>query len=161
MFGNVNTKVDVARAFLEAVQLEISTTGFYEDRYAAELQAHSCLSQALIVQEKFWSYKARVRWLPDFHRNTNYFHNLANIRRARNFISSLRTGPSLQDDVHVVRSHVVEHFSIAFTDDGTTMDTGLVSRLIPSLVMDFENASLLAIPTFEEVKNYHFFFHGP
>ncbi|KAM1513004.1 hypothetical protein COP2_025209 [Malus domestica] len=70
---HVNAKVDAARASLEAIQLEISTGGFSEDRYAAEIQAHSCLSQALIVQEKFWSDKARVRWLCDVYRNPNYF----------------------------------------------------------------------------------------
>ncbi|KAM1369989.1 hypothetical protein ACFX15_039762 [Malus domestica] len=143
VFGNVNAKVDAARASLEAKQLEISTRGFSEDRYAVEIQAHSCLSQALIVQEKFWSDKARIRWLRDVDRNTKCIHNLAKTRRAKNFISSLRIGPSLEDDVHVV-----EHFSIAFIDDGSTMDTSLVSRLIPSLVTDSENASLLAIPTF-------------
>ncbi|KAM1059962.1 hypothetical protein ACFX15_023986 [Malus domestica] len=73
VFGKVNAKVDAARASLEAIQLEISTGGFSEDRYAAEIQAHSCLSQALIVQEKFWSDKARVRWLRDVDRNPSYF----------------------------------------------------------------------------------------
>ncbi|KAM5549757.1 hypothetical protein ABKV19_000925 [Rosa sericea] len=156
VFGNVHTTVDSARTALEKIQLAISLDGFTEARHVAELLAQDALSNALLVQEKFWAEKARVRWVREGDRNSCYFHTLAKIRRARSSITSLRIGNDLVDDVNILRDHVVQHFTSAFSDDGNIDDTGLVENLIPSMVSDSENCSLLAIPSAEDVKNVVF-----
>ncbi|XP_062014240.1 uncharacterized protein LOC133730715 [Rosa rugosa] len=123
VFGNVHTAVDSARAALEKIQLAISLDGFTEVRRVEELLAQDALSHALLVQEKFWAEKARVRWAREGDRNTGYFHTLAKIRRARSSITSLRIGNDLVDDVNILRDHVVQHFTSAFSDDGNIADT--------------------------------------
>ncbi|KAL6206762.1 hypothetical protein ACLB2K_024009 [Fragaria x ananassa] len=125
-FGNVNLAVDLARAKLEMIQLDISTNGFTKAQYKQEVEAHNALAGALLVQDQFWSTKAREKWVYDGDRNT--------------------------DDVNILREHVVDHFTKAFTDDGSSMDTGLVSKLIPSLVSVEDNDILTVIPSFEEIK---------
>lgn len=60
------------------------------------------------------------------------------------------------DDPSILRSHIVDHFTMAFTDDGITCDTGLVERFIPSLVSESENSSLLAIPSSQTIKDVVF-----
>ena len=156
VFGNVHIAVDSARAALEKIQLAISLDGFTDVRHVEELLAQDALSNALLVQEKFWAEKARVRWVREGDRNTGYFHTLAKIRRARSSITSLRIGNDLVDDVNILRDHVVQHFTSAFSDDGNIADTGLVENIIPSMVSDSENGSLLAIPSAEDVKNVVF-----
>ncbi|KAL6204735.1 hypothetical protein ACLB2K_022002 [Fragaria x ananassa] len=98
-FGNVNLAVDLARAKLEMIQLDISTNGFTEAQYKQEVEAHNALAGALLVQDQFWFTKAREKWVYDGDRNT-----------------------------------------------------GLVSKLIPSLVSVEDNDILTVIPSFEEIK---------
>ncbi|XP_004306169.1 PREDICTED: uncharacterized protein LOC101307720 [Fragaria vesca subsp. vesca] len=156
VFGNIHTNVDNARAVLEKIQLAISLEGLTEARRVEELLAHDGLTNVLSIQENFWADKVRVRWVKEGDRNTSYFHTLAKIRRARSFITSLCIGNDLVDDVNILRSHVVEHFTTAFMDDGNIRETGLVENVIPSVVSYSENDSLLAIPTADEVKNVVF-----
>ncbi|XP_061999298.1 uncharacterized protein LOC133716631 [Rosa rugosa] len=59
VFGNVHTAVDSARTALEQIQLAISLDGFTEAPHVEELLAQDALSNALLVQEKFWAEKAR------------------------------------------------------------------------------------------------------
>ncbi|KAL6224666.1 hypothetical protein ACLB2K_003521 [Fragaria x ananassa] len=153
IFGNVHTAVDKTRTALENIQLAISRDGFTDARHSEELTAHDALSNALLVQENFWADKAKVRWVKEGDRNTGYFHTLAKIRRSRSFITSLRVGDDLVEDVNSLRDHVVRHFTTAFSDDGNIGDTGLVENIIPSLVSYSENCCLLAIPSVEEIKN--------
>ncbi|KAL6205681.1 hypothetical protein ACLB2K_022935 [Fragaria x ananassa] len=108
------------------IQLDISTNGFTEAQYKQEVEAHNALASALLFQDQFWSTKAREKWVYDGDRNT--------------------------DDVNILREHVVDHFTKAFTDDGSSMDTGLVSKLIHSLVSVEDNDILTVIPSFEEIK---------
>ncbi|XP_062011846.1 uncharacterized protein LOC133728442 [Rosa rugosa] len=156
VFGNVHTAVDSARAAFQKIQLAISLDLFTKVRHVEELLAQDALSNALLVQEKFWAEKARVRWVREGDRNTSYFHTLAKIRRARSSVTSLRIGNDLVDDVNILRDHVVQHFTSAFSDDENIDDTGLVENIIPSMVSDSENGSLLAIPSTEDVKGVVF-----
>ncbi|KAK9930542.1 hypothetical protein M0R45_027578 [Rubus argutus] len=152
VFGNVDLVVDLARISLEKIQLDISEAGFTDDRHNKEIEAHNVLANALLIQDQFWSSKAREKWVRDGDRNTGYYQRIAKIRRAQSFISHLRIGSNLQTDVSLLRQHVVDYFTKAFTNDGCSVDTGLVSKLIPSLVTVAENDCLTATPTPDEIK---------
>lgn len=81
MFRQFHATVDRAREALKKIQQTISLEGFSEARYAEEICANETLSQALLVQEKSWVTKAKIKWDTQGDRNTNYFHTLAKIRR--------------------------------------------------------------------------------
>ena len=50
------------------------------------------LKEAYKREEVYWGQKARVRWLKEGDKNTNYFHASVVERRRRNNISSLKKG---------------------------------------------------------------------
>ncbi|KAK9912795.1 hypothetical protein M0R45_036636 [Rubus argutus] len=152
VFGNVDLNVDLARANLEEIQLDISLNGITEDCSKKEVEAHNVLAKALLIQNHFWSSKAREKWVRDGDRNTGYFQRIAKIRRARSFLSHLRIGTDIQTYLNFLRQHVVDHFTTAFSDDGSSVDTGLVSNLIPCLVSVAENDSLTIVPSPDEIK---------
>lgn len=51
VFGNVDRTVDLARTSLERIQLDISRTGFTDDRHNKEMEAHNVLANALLIQD--------------------------------------------------------------------------------------------------------------
>lgn len=55
------------------------------------------------------------------------------------------------EDINSLRSHDVDNFSITFTDDQSTTDIGLISRLISPMVSSSQSDLLLAVSTFDEV----------
>ncbi|KAK9941699.1 hypothetical protein M0R45_007395 [Rubus argutus] len=95
--------------------------------------------------------KSRVRWLIDGERNTSFLHNMVKICRLNKTISSLSVGDSVLDDHEAIADHFVQHFEALFTRNPDIIDTGLVERVIPSLVTSEENSSLLKIPSSLEV----------
>lgn len=68
----------------------------------------------------------------------------------------MQIGSNLVENVDSLRSHVVDHFSTTFFNDGSTTNIGMVSRLISLMVSAYENNSLLAVLTFDEVRSIAF-----
>ncbi|XP_071939195.1 uncharacterized protein [Coffea arabica] len=54
-----------------------------EQRRSELHHARARLRRALVVKESFWRQNARVKWLSDGDRNTNYFHSLVTERRRK------------------------------------------------------------------------------
>ncbi|XP_062028531.1 uncharacterized protein LOC133744441 [Rosa rugosa] len=65
--------------------------------------------------------------------------------------SELQANLSESYDPLAIQNHIVEYYSDLFANPADTHDTGLISRVIPSMVTDDENVSLMAFPSSEEI----------
>lgn len=149
--GDVHSRVSVSRAVLDAIQSEISVLGPSEERFTREDAAHAKYLFDLSLQSTLLRDKSRVRWLDDGDRNSSFFHNMVKIRRLNKTISSLSVGNSVLHGQAAIATHFVQHFEQSFARNENIIDTGLVGRVIPSLVTAEENNSLTIIPTSQEV----------
>lgn len=78
--------------------------------------------------------------------NTSFLHNMVQLRRLNKSISSLTLDKTVLSDQASIVAHVIQHFEHSFTQDNHIIDTRFVERVIPSLVLEEENCTLLAIP---------------
>lgn len=76
---------------------------------------------------------------------------MVKVRSLNKSIATLTVNQTVLTDQASIAAQVVQHFEGSFTHDPHIIDTGLVERVIPNLVTEEENLSLLAIPTWEEV----------
>ena len=114
-----------------------------------EAQVH--VNNALASQEKFYCDKSRVNWLSDGDRNTSFFHAMVKIRTLKQSLSVLRDGNRIIEDPNEISSHILSYFQGMFKADPNVVDTGLVDRIIPRLVSDDENTTLIAMPSSDEI----------
>lgn len=152
VFGDVHRRVDTDLADLVSLQHDISISGGSDADYAKECELQANLSESLRLQELFWKEKSRLRWLSEGDRNTRFFHTICRARRTRSSITLLRDGNQVFQDPLAVQNHIVDYYTKLFTNHADYIDTGLIGRVIPSLVTDAENGSLTAIPSSEEIS---------
>ncbi|KAK8677575.1 hypothetical protein V6N13_143106 [Hibiscus sabdariffa] len=94
-------------------------------------------------EEVFWEQRARVNWLRNGDRNTQFFHSCASHRRRVNRIDSL-----LDDDGEAVygddalNALATDYFASLFTTQGSASDTSILDE-IPSLRSNKEDYSVL------------------
>ncbi|KAL6202888.1 hypothetical protein ACLB2K_026592 [Fragaria x ananassa] len=150
-FGDINIRVRTAQEELDGLQQEISDLGLSEDLLRREDEAMVVFQNALSMQETFLRSKSRVRWLVEGDMNTSFLHNLVKIQRVHKSLVSIRVGQQRIYGRDQIASHVVQHFTNLFSKDANIVDTGLVQRIIPSLVTDEENECLIAKPTAQEI----------
>ncbi|MGM2927280.1 hypothetical protein, partial [Bacillus cereus group sp. BC72] len=60
-------------------------------------------------------------------------------------------GDQIYDDPISIQDHIVGYYTNLFARTNFSSDTGLISRVIPSLVTDEENDILTKVPTEEEI----------
>ncbi|KAK9933837.1 hypothetical protein M0R45_021012 [Rubus argutus] len=121
VFGDVHRKVDADLANLEALQLSIAASGGSDVEFAKEVELQANLADSM------------------------------RIRKAHASINCLKEGDRVFEDPVSIQNHIVDYYKVLFSDHGGCVDTGLVSRVIPSLVTEVENASLIALPSPEEI----------
>ncbi|KAK9941650.1 hypothetical protein M0R45_007350 [Rubus argutus] len=80
---------------------------------------------ALSMQDCFLRSKSRVRRLSEGDRNTSFLHNMIK---------------------------VVSHFKAVFSKDNSIVNSGLVEKVIPSMVTAAENSLLIAMPSSDEIS---------
>ncbi|XP_058746815.1 uncharacterized protein LOC131619766 [Vicia villosa] len=153
IFGDVKLKVEEADKALKEIQQQISIGGYNDSLQLQEAKAQNELERALIIEEEYWREKAHIKWHVEGDRNTKFFHTYAKIRRKQNLISSLKINDVVTIDNHVIESHLIEHFTNIFNQGIVMQDTGLIERVIPSLVNESTNAMLTAIPSAEEITH--------
>ncbi|XP_062028750.1 uncharacterized protein LOC133744700 [Rosa rugosa] len=136
--GDVHAQVAHSKAALDAVQAEISTHGLSDERITEENEAHNNYLSALSLQATLLRDKSRISWLKDGDRNTTFLHNMVRVRRLQNSITSLLVEDRVLNDQVVIAAHA---------------NTGLVERVIPHMVIEEENSSLLATPSAEEIRD--------
>ncbi|KAL6194794.1 hypothetical protein ACLB2K_035870 [Fragaria x ananassa] len=151
VFGDVHRRVKKDLEALAKVQEDIAATGGTDDDFAKENELQANLSESLRVQESFWKEKARLKWLSEGDRNSAFFHAMCRTRRNRSSITLLRDGNQVFDDPHSIQDHIVNYYMDLFAKHANYQDSGLVSRVIPSMVTEEENASLTSVPLPEEI----------
>lgn len=151
VFGNVHRRVENDLADLVSLQHDISVSGGSDADYAKECELQATLSESLRLQELFWKEKSRLRWLAEGDRNTRFFHTMCRARRSRSSITLLRDGDQVFQDPMAIQNHIVDYYTDLFANNVDYSDTGLIGRVIPSMVNDAENGSLTTIPSSEEI----------
>lgn len=76
---------------------------------------------------------------------------MVKLRRMNKIISSLSMGNTILQDQETIAAHFVQHFQSSFTQNLNVIDTGLVERVIPSMVTAADNAFLTIIPSSHDV----------
>ncbi|KAL6224831.1 hypothetical protein ACLB2K_003686 [Fragaria x ananassa] len=99
----------------------------------------------------FWREKSRQQWLAEGDRNTSYFHAMCRVRKAQSSITLLREGSQVFEDCASIQNHILDYYTNIFAKDKGCHDTGLVSRVIPSLVIEEENNRLIEVPSSDEI----------
>jgi len=153
VFGNVQRQVKLAAAEFTRIQNLIDVSGLDSDLHTLELQAQLTLTRALNFEDQIWREKARNQSFIYGDRNTAYFHRIARIKSAFKPISMLHDGNVRITEPTTIEEHVLTYFQNIFGGVNNCVDNGLVAKVIPSLVSTEENAALIAMPLFEDIKN--------
>nr|XP_027098901.1 uncharacterized protein LOC113718182 [Coffea arabica] len=153
IFGNIFDAVQVAEAAVRRVEIEVEGNTS-EVAQGGLYKAQADLSQALFIEEQFWSQKARVRWLHSGDQNSKFFHVVVKQRRVQ---SAYRIKDS--QGSWVEKDEDVANEAIAFFSDRFSEPTGPVPdmlHLISRLIMEEENKTLKEVPSIEEAQRVIF-----
>ena len=91
-----------------------------------------------------------------FYVNTAYFHRVARIKSASKPIAILHDGNVRITEPTEIEEHALTYFQNIFGGVNNCVDNGLVAKVIPTLVSTEENATLISMPLFDEIKNVMF-----
>ena len=135
------------------IQNLIDASGLDSNLHTLELQAQLALTRAMNFQEQFWREKARNQSFIYGDRNTTYFHCVACIKTSSKTISLLLDGNVRITEPMEIEEHVLTYFQNIFGGVNNCIDNVLVAKVIPTLVSMEENAALMAMTLFDEIKN--------
>ncbi|KAK3218537.1 hypothetical protein Dsin_012507 [Dipteronia sinensis] len=133
----------------------MSNLGFSEELFLAESRVHHELDVLLRRQECFYRDLSRVKWLQDGDLNSSFFQASVRRRQYKNALSSLSINGVLTDDRLIIRDHIIEFYSNLFSSDSywVKIEFSVVEDVIPSLVIDVENAFLIKIPSTNDIHD--------
>lgn len=96
--------------------------------------------------------RSRIGWLKAGDRNTDYFHNYASVRRAKNRINKLRDESGVwRDNIPDLNPFISGYFAGLFSIEVDEPDPEVINKVIPK-VDDHMNGILMQEYTAEEVK---------
>ena len=114
VFGNIHERVDKAKKELENIQLLLSNSGFSEDLFQLETNAHNELFSALQSQTTFYKERSRAKWLQEGDRNSNFFHNSVKSNAKNRGISMLLINGEACTDKNFIKDHVINFYTELF-----------------------------------------------
>jgi len=150
--GDFHHRVQVAQQHLYEAQMAIDNLGFSVDRSLEELNCMTSYNQSLQLLNKFWKDKNKNAKFLEGDRNTAFFHRNAKIREAQSYVSLLKDGETVLNNLNDIEQHVLQYFTNIFSAPTSYVANDLPNRLIPSIVTEAENNMLTAIPLHDEIK---------
>lgn len=100
----------------------------------------------------FYREKARTKWLSDGDRCSKFFHAFCKAKVARSSLNGLCVDGSLTTNPALISDHIVAYYRNLYTSTGTSSDFAEICSVIPNIVSQEENASLIAIPEADGIK---------
>ncbi|KAM7491146.1 hypothetical protein LguiA_034067 [Lonicera macranthoides] len=150
-FGQIDEKVIQAEAQLLDTESRMEIEDSEEAVEAVESARHQ-LNRILDQEELFWRQRAKVKWLKEGDRNSNFFHVMANHRRRKAKIHRIQNAEgnwvTTQEDI---MDEGVRFFQHQFTGNLVNFDFNLVHRLIPGLVNEEMNNMIVQRPSENEI----------
>ncbi|KAK3204284.1 hypothetical protein Dsin_018330 [Dipteronia sinensis] len=154
VFGDIALNVFNANEKLMFIHGRIGSEGFLDDLFRLETSALADLDNVLKQQEIFLKEKSRVRWLAEGNRNSKFFHSLLKRRGGNKTLSSIQIGENISYGPAKIGEHVSSFYQHLFSNPGIdNLDFSLIREHVPSLVTVDDNASILRVPSFDEVRS--------
>jgi hypothetical protein len=139
---------------MEEIQIQIREQGLTDELKAQELKVAQQIEERKRQEEILWKQKSRIQWLKEGERNTKFFHRTVVQRRHSNKITHLITdeGETLHSHVDL-ETNLINYFQNLLTEPIPDRQAAInkITRHIPSLVTQEQNAALLRPFTIEEV----------
>ena len=133
--------------------------GRNQNRKANIIELRRKLEEAYRKEEVFWGQKARINWLREGDKNTNYFHAVVEGRRKRNHFSTLqKEDRKWCDSENEVEEEISSYFQKLFTSTYPEQFDTILQGISPSITNQM-NLRLIR-PIFElEIKKAIFSLH--
>jgi hypothetical protein len=123
-----------------------------EENNARDRDLVAELEKLLKQEEIYWAQRSRVNWLQWGDKNTNFFHNSATSRRARNRIRSLSyLNGNMVEGTEQLNPMISEYFAGLFAIEVAEPDPALLEKVMPRVTNEM-NENLQKPYTAEEVK---------
>lgn len=152
-FGNVQLRVKQAMESVDAVQDQISSFGYSNDRLAQEQEVHLDLKKTLLFEEEFWKEKSRINWHSYGDRNTAFFDKVTKVRNATKRMTMLKKDGLILDKVDKIEAYVLDFYTSLFASNNVCHDNSIIEQVITPEVSLEDNIMLTNLPSREEVKN--------
>lgn len=136
-FGKKGTHI-----FPNATAVKMKESQFDETRSNADLlaihHAQALYLRTLSKEEAFWKQKARVKWLEDGDRNTNFYHASFSSKRAKLSIHRIKDGAGVWiEDLDLIRQNAAAFFQNLLAPPVTPAD-------LPAILGTSDNDTLSA-----------------
>uniref|UniRef100_A0A453Q9N7 Uncharacterized protein n=1 Tax=Aegilops tauschii subsp. strangulata TaxID=200361 RepID=A0A453Q9N7_AEGTS len=84
------------------------------DLYSRKVDVNAELYELLVNEEIFWLQQSHERWLLKGDLNTDYYHKIANGRKRKNTIQSLKAGETVIEGTNNLIAHATEFYKELF-----------------------------------------------
>lgn len=122
-YGDINKRVEKARQNLENVQKQLMDDPFNRQLQVETQNARETYSNFLTFEEAFFKEKARIKWMKEGDKNTQFFHRTVRMYNARNKILRLQNedGNTIED-YNQVQQTAINFFQNLFTEPSPPND---------------------------------------
>ena len=98
--------------------------------------------------------KSRNKWLAAGDRNSAFFHQQLARNKSKRGILQLQVDGTITDDKQVITDNIIAFYQNLFRADASVQSNfQRIKYVIPSLVSDEENSSLIRCPSMDEIKD--------
>eukprot|EP00253_Pinus_taeda_P018086 PITA_18086 len=141
---------------LEGIQFDMEDTAPSITELAKEKSAQKNVYCSFRKEEEYWRLKSRSLWLKSGDKNTSYFHRQCRARLSRNHIAEITSSSGqVYKGFAQIQEAATHHFRnlLSAERNGEEEDEAEFLSVIPSLVSEEDNVSLMSPATEEEITN--------
>ncbi|XP_026458877.1 uncharacterized protein LOC113359467 [Papaver somniferum] len=114
-YGEVERRLEeLEDIFVNLDATEDANNGLIEDQWEKRAQAKQEYCKLTFINAEKMRSRARVTHIKDFENNTKKFHRLANDRRRRSFVGSIKVDGVLTNDEAEIKEGIVSYFQNIF-----------------------------------------------